>query len=97
MEIKQFAKEIHKNAINHGWWEEPCNIPVALCMVHSEVSEALEAYRNHDNENFSEELADIIIRVFDLAEGLNINIEKAMVEKHTENIKRSYKHGGKAC
>jgi len=97
MEFSTIAREIHENAVEHGWWESKRTVPELLCLVHSEVSEALEAFRNHDEDNFSEELADIVIRVFDMAEGLGVNIQDAVVKKHMANIERPYRHGGKAC
>ena len=42
-----------------------------------------------------EELADIVIRAFDNAEKLGVDIEKAIVIKHEYNKSRSYRHGGK--
>ncbi|MDY6957775.1 MAG: MazG-like family protein [Halobacteriota archaeon] len=97
MEFESLAKEIHENAVNHGWWDSPRTVPELLCLVHSEVSEALEAHRNHDKENFAEELADIIIRVFDMAVGLGIDIQEEVIKKHLVNVQRPYRHGGKAC
>ncbi|MDY6895004.1 MAG: MazG nucleotide pyrophosphohydrolase domain-containing protein [Thermotogota bacterium] len=97
MEFQSLAMEIHENAKNHGWWDKARSIPELLCLVHSEVSEALEAYRNEDKENFAEELADIIIRVFDMAVGNGINIQEEVVKKHMVNTQRAYRHGGKKC
>ena len=34
--------EIHKLAIRKGWYEERRSIPESLCLMHSEISEALE-------------------------------------------------------
>jgi hypothetical protein len=47
-------------------------------------------------EGFAVELADAIIRIFDLAEALNLSIEEALVVKARYNDTRPYKHGGKA-
>jgi len=97
MDFKTMAQEIHENAVAHGWWETPRPIPELLCLIHSEVSEALEAFRNHDSENFAEELADIVIRVLDMARGLGIDLEAEVLKKHEKNRARPYRHGGKAC
>lgn len=92
---------IHKNAVEHGWYRQdgktpnPDFIPSKLALVHSEVSEALEAYRNHDKENFAEELADVVIRAFDLCAHEGIDITSAVQRKHEVNLERPYKHGGK--
>ena len=92
---------IHQNAVEHGWYRKngstpgPDFIPSKLALVHAEVSEALEAYRNHDKENFAEELADVVIRVFDLCAHEGINISEAVQRKHEINLQRPYKHGGK--
>ncbi len=43
--INQLAKEIHENAKSKGFYENEKNIGEMLCLIHSEVSEALEADR----------------------------------------------------
>lgn len=45
MDIKSFQKEVHDNAIDHGWWEAPRGFAEIIALCHSELSEALEAYR----------------------------------------------------
>jgi NTP pyrophosphatase (non-canonical NTP hydrolase) len=67
-----------------------------LALIHSEVSEALEADRKGDVENFKEELADVCIRIFDLCGLKGIDLEKAITKKMDYNKSRTYKHGGKA-
>jgi NTP pyrophosphatase (non-canonical NTP hydrolase) len=39
-------KEIHRNAIEHGWYEEPRTFGELIALCHSELSEALEEHRN---------------------------------------------------
>jgi NTP pyrophosphatase (non-canonical NTP hydrolase) len=95
--IQRWQKEIHQNAVKHGWWESERQVPELLCLIHSEVSEALEAYRDGNDENFREELADVAIRLLDTAEGLGINLELEMFNKHRKNMSRPYRHGGKRC
>lgn len=46
MNINELAKEVHANAVAHGFWEKPPTLPEALCLIHGEVSEALEEYRD---------------------------------------------------
>ena len=45
MDLNQFAKEVHENAVAHGWWEGERELEEILALIHSEWSEALEEYR----------------------------------------------------
>lgn len=89
--------------------EVPLTTLVAkLALIHSEVSEAVEELRAGRNEvwystersdtglkpeGFPVELADIVIRVLDLAERLKIDLEPVILEKLTYNATRPYRHG----
>ena len=79
-----------------------------LCMlIDSETAEAFECFRNGepllhyaDNgkpEGMASELADIIIRVLDVADEYDAPVIQALFEKHAFNLTRAYRHGGKAC
>lgn len=106
MRIKDIMKEVHAIAVSKGWYEGGKPIPEALLMIHSEVSEATEDLRvgrmstqfrgDGKPEGFATELADIVIRVFDTAEHLGIDLEKEIRQKSDFNRSRPHRHGGKA-
>lgn len=137
MDFRAMQKAVHENSVKHGFWNAPwplltgsahakdtihAQVPTKLALIHSEVSEALECYRDgemvegYENVNVWEdcggeqipvivdskpvglpsELADVVIRVMDLAEALGIDLEGAIESKHEYNLTRPYKHGGKA-
>jgi NTP pyrophosphatase (non-canonical NTP hydrolase) len=97
------AEIIKINAAN-GWntttpdtWGQAnvYKIPAILALIHSEVSEALEAFRHGNRANFEEELADTLIRILDCTHGLGIDIGAAVLAKLEINRSRGFRHGGK--
>lgn len=45
MNLNEFAKEIHENAVEHGWWDEPRPFDELCALMISELAEALEEAR----------------------------------------------------
>ena len=45
MNLNEWAREIHANAVEHGWWENERPLPEVLMLIVSELSEALEEAR----------------------------------------------------
>lgn len=72
------------------------NIPEKLMLIVTEASEAMEAYRGNNKANFSEEIADILIRVLDLCGWLEIDIQLEVLAKMQKNFDRPFRHG-KRC
>lgn len=100
----ELAKEIHKIAVDHGWWDGDRSDGEVLALVHSEVSECLEALRVRNPQSQAipavsaaeEEIADVIIRLLDWSESKGWDISEALHLKMEYNRNRPYKHGGKA-
>jgi len=93
MEIDYAQKEVWQTAEDSGFHEGNRSRATVLALIHSEVSEALEADREGDEENYAEEMADIVIRVMDHCESEGINLEGEIMKKDLENRKREHKHG----
>ena len=101
-EIDSMAERIHACAVAHGFWPpEGRNVGEMIALEHSELSEALEAHR-HGNPpseklpgfcSHGEELADAVIRIFDHAQGMGINLGRCIEAKVAYNEGRPFKHG----
>lgn len=92
----------HGLAVENGWWHDletgkplERNKGELLCLIHSEVSEALEGVRKNCNDDHltdrkmeEVELADVLIRVFDYAGGFGLDVGGALIEKLQYNQTR---------
>tara|TARA_R110000772_G_scaffold109924_1_gene213294 strand:+ start:10205 stop:10597 length:393 start_codon:yes stop_codon:yes gene_type:complete len=91
----------HGLARESGWWDNvdvnaPFVVPAKLCLVHSEISEAMEGARKDlfddhlpHRKMIEVELADAMIRIMDLAGAMQLDLGGAMVEKLLYNTQRS--------
>ena len=84
-EAAKYSKHVERNMILSQ-----------LAKIAGEVGEAVSAIQHNDQGNFAEELADVVIRVLDLAGFQEINIGAAITNKMGKNVVRPYLHG-KVC
>lgn len=104
--LNELTKEIHDNAVSHGWWDEPRNLLEIAALCHSELSEAVEEYRagrptvwaNEDGkpEGIATEMADCLIRILDWFGHEGLDADEIVRQKMAYNRGRPYKHG-KRC
>lgn len=104
--LNELTKEIHDNAVSHGWWDEPRNLLEIVALCHSELSEAVEEYRagrpmvwaNEDGkpEGIATEMADCLIRILDWFGHEGLDADEIVRQKMAYNRGRPYKHG-KRC
>lgn len=103
------AQQLHKTAVEKGFWgvvedatQEQKDIFVTkqLMMIVSEAVEVMEAIRkDKGEEEVADEMADILIRTFDLYAGLvehgytTVSLDKAFENKTNINQARPEKHG----
>lgn len=84
------------------WTKSRSDLEAFMLMV-TEIAEAAEAWRAGNPMSshpislraIEEEMADVVIRVFDYCAANDIDIGRAVQRKHAYNATRAYRHGGK--
>lgn len=103
--IRELMFISHGASYIRGWWhdsdtgalqDQAYQVPIKLALIHSEISEALEADRKGemdghlpDRPGIEVELADALLRIFDLAGALDLDLGRAFIEKAKYNAARA--------
>lgn len=94
-ELNEWARDIadwrQRKEFETSW----DNMMEKLMLAVTELGEAAEAYRKEDKVNFAEEVIDTMIRLWDIAGSVGIDVEKELGDKMMYNESRPTKHGKK--
>ncbi|HAQ02480.1 hypothetical protein A2467_01395 [Candidatus Nomurabacteria bacterium RIFOXYC2_FULL_36_8] len=95
LNLRELTSLILEQAKEKGFGTKPeeINVGEKIALIHSEVSEAYEAYRHKNidgKDGFKEELGDAIQRILHLAGIFGIDIEKEVLKKIESNKERNW-------
>ncbi len=100
--LDRLAQDVHQIAKEHGFWDDDIDfdkVLAKLSLIHSEVTETLEAVRkNKGAEKITEEMADVIIRTLDLWAAMRPvfklpSLSRTLSDKMEHNRNRPALHG----
>lgn len=99
--IQRIIDDAWQIAEDHGWHDVPTEDGTQLALIHSEISEALQALRDGsppdkhipEMDAVTVELADAVIRIFDFCQNKKLKLSDAIDAKMEFNKTRPYRHG----
>ena len=108
--LEEYQQEVYEINVANGWFESERTFGEDVALLHSEVSEMLEAFRDSGlddttavpqdgvlpkPEGVGSEAADVLVRLFDTCHRAAIDLRFEFERKIAYNRTRGYKHGGK--
>jgi len=98
MDISELTQAMHKFVSTMGWYEQDSprpqtlrNLAISLNLEASEVMEHFQWDESlKDQQTFSDELADVMLYLLQLASLSGIDLEKAVITKLEKNYHRKW-------
>ena len=88
MDIRSGQKLAWENKTAKGF--NTTDVPLEFCLLQGEVAEAFDAWRK-GQDSTGEELADIAIYLFSLAQMTGFDLQEEVEAKLNKNAERSYR------
>ena len=86
-DLNEFAKEVHQNAIDHGFWDDDATDERQISLIHSEWSEALQADRSGCTpREVCMELIDGVLRVLDYCAAQDTEVQLQEYDNPVSNF-----------
>lgn len=107
LSIAEWCAAVAANNQAHGFWSDGDRPAELAMLVVTEVAEYVEALRDGHGpgdwhvtdkgkpDGPAAELADVVIRCFDMAARYGIDLESVLAAKHAYNVSRAFQHGGR--
>jgi NTP pyrophosphatase (non-canonical NTP hydrolase) len=109
--LAEMAEEVYEIEVLLGWQPNDNTFGDSCALLHSEVSEALEAYRGWGLDDVTErlgvgptpkpqgvgsEFADVLIRLLSSSRQYGVDLQAEYTRKMAYNRTREWRHGGRA-
>lgn len=88
MDIRTAQRLAWENKLTKGF--DITDVPLESCLLNGEIAEAFDAWRK-GRPDVAEELADIALYVFGLAEKIGVDLQDAVEAKLAKNKARTYR------